>query len=151
MNRGSWWWVVAVAGVACGGEAAAPRPAFEQCESDDDCAAGLFCAQGGPLVNHCALGCDEDAECQARFGESHACVETVCVQVCGWLEYSCREPESTDFESCGAGLGCRGEDSGACASFCTAASWGEERRDEGFTDGSIGFDESYAEDEPFTE
>jgi hypothetical protein len=133
------WWLFAMClGVACGDSSSA-RPkvveAFEPCSSDTDCGPGLFCAQGGPVVGHCALGCKEDDECQARYGASHACVDSVCTQVCGWLEDSCTQPESSQFESCGAGLSCRGMSDTHCASLCTVDTWGDESRTPGFSRG----------------
>lgn len=103
-----------------------PMSAFGRCGQDADCGTGLFCAQGGPLAGYCARSCSEHTDCSSRYGASHACVESVCVQVCGELS-ECSAPELTQFERCAAGLSCRALDSEACTGHCTASSWGTPR------------------------
>lgn len=103
-----------------------PMSVFGRCAQDSDCESGLFCAQGGPLAGHCARSCTADSECNSRYGASHACSDSVCVQACGGLS-ECAAVETGDFESCATGLSCRVRDSEQCVSLCAAPSWGMSR------------------------
>ncbi|MFT5993344.1 MAG: hypothetical protein ACI82G_002347 [Bradymonadia bacterium] len=102
-------------GVCVGFEPAQPGPAGADCDTQSDCADGLFCYQGVPGFsdNYCTALCQDELDC-GDFGRNAQCIangdEGVCVGACDTdldcpTFYSC-QGGSCDLEFCGTDADC---------------------------------------------
>ena len=64
-------------------DAAPPSKGFSEACSGDECADGLFCAQGGHAQGLCTADCDSSGPCESHFGPDAFCsTDYVCLLSC---------------------------------------------------------------------